>query len=335
MQFIRKHKKLSIVVMISLVAFVLFSVTFGRYIYNVIDNYILETKGFYFNSSVLSVNTKEIKMNNWDGSSNFPITIDLNNRKNSLVSTEADIEYQVGVKCSSGVTCTLSSSAGTLMVSEGSENFNVEMKPNAGKTFGPGDTVTIEISVTSLKPYKKTIKGKFIIGVENKGFSYSISDAVNDKYLTLDLTNSVSFYEASEAFSIVDDDGNTVNFAVGDIVSSDIYGDLSENDKEKCFSAIVNISFDPSIIYLDMTANSYLHRVECDSYLSGSNRDGKGNIKLDDGYYYVEQYCFKINATSSESIIFYKADKTKNYTYPIVNDESLISVNADIAEITS
>ena len=60
MKYIRKHKKISIIVFSCLVVFVLFTATFGRYIYNAIDNYILETKGFYFNSSVLGVNTKEL-----------------------------------------------------------------------------------------------------------------------------------------------------------------------------------------------------------------------------------------------------------------------------------
>ena len=53
MEFIRQHKKISIVVLSCLVVFLLVSVTFGKYIYNIVDSYILETKGMYFNSSVL------------------------------------------------------------------------------------------------------------------------------------------------------------------------------------------------------------------------------------------------------------------------------------------
>jgi len=46
MQKIRDHKKISIIVLVVLIIFVILSIAFGRYIYNMINNYILETKGF-------------------------------------------------------------------------------------------------------------------------------------------------------------------------------------------------------------------------------------------------------------------------------------------------
>ena len=58
MNLIRKHKKISITIMIILVLFLSIWVVFGRYIHNIVNQYILETKGFYFNSSILNVNGK-------------------------------------------------------------------------------------------------------------------------------------------------------------------------------------------------------------------------------------------------------------------------------------
>ena len=58
MNFIRKHKTISIIVMVFLSIFVVLSFTAGRYIKNIINSYILETKAFYFNSTVLGVMAK-------------------------------------------------------------------------------------------------------------------------------------------------------------------------------------------------------------------------------------------------------------------------------------
>ena len=49
------------------------------------------------------------------------------------------------------------------------------------------------------------------------------------------------------------------------------------------------------------------------------------------GFQYVSQFSFKVNASSSNSIIFYKDDITQNYTYPIVNNSSIIQVSVQKA----
>ena len=61
MQFVRKHRKLSIIILLILVFGMIASFTFARYIYNIVYDYILETKEFYFNSSILNVNNKTYK----------------------------------------------------------------------------------------------------------------------------------------------------------------------------------------------------------------------------------------------------------------------------------
>ena len=45
------------------------------------------------------------------------------------------------------------------------------------------------------------------------------------------------------------------------------------------------------------------------------------------GFQYVKKFSFKVNASSSNSILFYKNDVTQNYTYPIVNNSSIITVS--------
>lgn len=315
MKYIRKHKKVSIIVFSCLVVFVLFSATLGRYIYNAIDNYILETKGFYFNSSVLSVNTKEYKINNWDGVNGYPINIDLNNIKNSFVHTEADIDYEIGITCDSNVKCTSSKLAGKIVSTSKTDSFVVTMTPKDGVVFEAGDSAEVNISVFSIKPYKKVLKGKFIISVENVEFSYEIDDGPREDFLTLHMTNSIPYYKVQTAFG---------NYRVGDLVSLEDFDKLTETQKSYCYSAIVTILFDPRTLYLDMTTNSYLHRL-----------NGSEVTKTVNGYTYVAGYQFKVPATSSEKIIFYKADRTKDYTYPIVNSVSVVEVDALTAKESS
>ena len=67
MDFVRKHKKLSILILVIAILVLIFGTTLARYIYNVIHNYILESNEFYFNSTVLDMNGRQYRINNWDG----------------------------------------------------------------------------------------------------------------------------------------------------------------------------------------------------------------------------------------------------------------------------
>ena len=80
MKYIREHKKLSIITLVSLVGLLVLGIAYAKYFLNIINNYILETKKFYFNRSVLTVNNKHYQINNWDGISTYQITLDVNNR---------------------------------------------------------------------------------------------------------------------------------------------------------------------------------------------------------------------------------------------------------------
>ena len=310
MQFIREHKTFSIIVMVFLAVFLVFEFTYAGYIRNIIDNYILETKGFYFNSSVLSVTGKTHNINNWDGVNSYPITIDVNNKKNEIKGTTADIEYEIFYECSSNVTCTVNKTSSIIRVNSKTDSYQLIVTPV--EAFEKGEQATVKTYVTSTSPYEKTLVGTYIIGVEKNNFTYNIEDSVNSKYLVLNLTNSVAFYEVETAFS---------NYAVGDLISLEEYLTLSDENKEKCFSAKVTITVPTDKLALDMTENSYLHMVENSQV-----------TEVVDSHNYVSKYTFKIEATSSEKIVFYKYDISNNYTYPIINNNSIISVFADLAE---
>ena len=305
MKFIREHRTASTVVLILLVIFLTVTVVFGRYIKNILNEFILETKAFYFNSYVLSPNGKNYSITNWDGVNSYPLTIDVNNRKNSERYTKADILYDISVTCPSTVTCTLSKTSSIIEPSDETDNYTITVTPNTN--FYEGDTVKVETSVTSSSPYRKTMSATYTIGVEKSEFSYEIVDSVNAKYLTINFTNAISYYEVSEAFG---------TYAVGDQVSMEDYSLLSPADQAKCFSAIVTVEYDPHILLVDMTNKFYL------AHLASPYQE----IAID-GHQYVKKFTFKVNAGSNSSIIFYKDDITQNYTYPIVNNNSIIQVS--------
>ena len=45
------------------------------------------------------------------------------------------------------------------------------------------------------------------------------------------------------------------------------------------------------------------------------------------GYNYINTISFKIDALSSKTVKFYKNDTSQNYTYPIINQNSVIQVS--------
>jgi len=305
MKFVREHRTASIILLLLSFLFLTTTVVYGRYIRNIINNFILETKAFYFNSSILNINGKNYSITNWDGVNSYSLTIDLNNRKNDSRYTTSDITYNIQVTCPNSVSCTLSKNNGTIHPEDTTDSYVITVTPL--QNFYEGDTVKVSTSVTSLIPYSKTMSATYTIGVEKSDFSYDIVDSVNSKYLVLNLTNSISYYQVETAFG---------SYAVGDQVSLDDYSSLSDEDKAKCFSAIVTVQYDPHILWVDMTDSSFLRHLNTNYQEQTIN-----------GYRYVSKFSFKVNASSSNAIIFYKEDVTQNYTYPIVNPSSIISVS--------
>ncbi len=307
MNFVRKHKKISIIVLLVLVVLLSISLVFSRYILNLVNNYILETKGFYFNSTVLNVNDKGYSISNWNGVDSYTLTIDLNNRKSDARYTKADINYNIYADCPSTVTCVLSKNEGIIYENTHTDSYQLIVTPVS--SFGSGEEVTIKTYVESTAPYKKKLSATYNIGVEKSKFSYEIVDAPYDKYLKLNLTNAITYYEVETAFG---------SYNVGDVIKIEDYANLSDTDKAKCYSAIVTLTFDPSVVFLDMTDDDYLNR------LSTNYQEQTIN-----GHNYVKKFSFKVNATSTSTVLFYKDDITANYTYPVVNDNSIIQVDVN------
>ena len=287
-----KMKKNKIIfLMIMLVIFIFITTVFGRYITSSIHDFFLRSKEFYFYSDKLKEEGANYQVENWSGVDSYEIVINMNSRSNNLNVTSYDIDYDISYEYSDNIKCDISKTSGTIYASTNSDSFNIMLTPNT--KLDTGDTVWVEITATSKGPYKKTLIGKFTLVVGKENLSYTIDDIANIQYLELKINNTLSYYTVEQSFD---------SHKVGDRLTIDEYLSLSEENKRKCYSARVNINFNPENVLIDITNGTY--------------KDGT-NVQTTkiDGYTYVDSFSLSIDAITSVNIRFYKTDVTKDYTY--------------------
>ena len=310
MKFIRKHKIISTSILLVLVAFFIVGIVYAKYIYNIINNYILESKKFYFNSSVLSMNNKQYQINNWDGISTYFVTVDVSNKKTDERYTNSDIEYTISVECDdTKLTCVTSKNSGTIRKESHTDSYQVTITPKV--SFTAGESISFKTIASSTYPYEKELSATYTLNVVNSMFTYNIDDASGELALNLNLTNSMAYYEVEQAFG---------SYSVGDTISQEVYETLSDTNKAKCFSAKVTLTFDPNVVILDSTDESIKNRLSTgyqETTINGKN--------------YVSKYTFKVDAATNKKIIFYKNNPSLNYTYPITNPNSIVTVDVVLA----
>ncbi len=169
----------------------------AKYVYNVVHDYYLSSKDFYFSSDKLSINHTEYEItNNWSGAETYVITVNMSSKENDKAYTEADIEYQLTATCSDNISCTLSKNTGTIIGKENNgvneDYFTISINPAGASALSEGETAWVEITATSTAPYAQTLSGKLILEVGSSEISYEIMDAPNQPYLTVNITNSQS-----------------------------------------------------------------------------------------------------------------------------------------------
>lgn len=298
-----KLKKQQIIILILIIlCFITLTLTFGRYVVKTLNNFYLRSKEFYFYSDKLKENTAIYEIDNWTGVDPYTITINMNSLENNLKKTTYDINYNIEYTCTSNATCQISKQVGTILAQTNSDYFNLVITPNTGLKIG--DKVTVNIIANATSPYTKELSASFTLVVGREQLSYEIVDSKNREYLELDLTNTLSYYNVETAFG---------NYNVGDRIDVDTYLNLSTQDQEKCYSAIVTLKFDPREVLLDMTNENY----EKSTNITTININGSN---------YINGMTFKIDPISSAVVRFYKVDIGKDYTYPIINENSIIEV---------
>ena len=295
----KKQLMILIVIAITLCSFI---VIFGRYITKDIKDFFIRSKEFYFYSDKLNEELSIFQIDNWSGVDDYVLTINMNSRKNNIEAATYDIGYDIKYTCSDNVICQLSKTKGIIRSDTNTDFFNLTITPNA--QLDTGDKVVIEIEATSNTNYTKTIKGRFTLVVGKEKFSYQITDSVQNPYMELRLTNTLSYYIVDTAFD---------SYKSGQKIDSDTYLSLSEDKKQKCYSSIATIEFNPKEILLDITN---------ENYASATNI----KTKTIDGKNYVNSITIEIDAISSVNLRFYKADVTQNYTYPNADNLSIVKI---------
>ena len=303
MQRLNREKTLKILfVLIVFLSLTLFVKTLGRYVYNEIRDFYLSSHSFYFNSDKLSVGMSNEELDYYSGVDPYTITINLNSYKNNYVASSSDITYNISFECSSNATCSISKESGVIYASSHTDSFYVTITPT--ESLDEGDNIWVIVSASATSPYVKTLRGKFQLNVGKMGLTYAINDVKNRAYFDMSFTNTYDFYTIDDAF-----DGYTA----GERIDITTYLSLSDENKAKCSSAVIDINFDPSVVILDMTNELYLNAVRY------TTEEINGNA-------YINGLTFKIDALSSNTIRFYKADVSNNYTYPFENSSSIVNV---------
>lgn len=298
------RKKQIILVLIILIIIISLVVIFGRFITNSINNFFLRSGEFYFESDKLSEEGTTLQVDNWSGVDDYTFTININTRKNNIETATYDIPYEVKYSASDNVICNLSKENGIIYASNNSDSFTITITPNT--QLRTGDKVTIDLEVISTGEYKKTLKGKFILVVGQENISYEITDEKLNQYLELSITNTLSYYTVRENFD---------SYNVGDRIDVDTYLNLSQENKNKCYSGEIKLEFNPNEVLLDMTSEIYNEAKNIETI----------NIN---GNTYIRSFTINIDAISSVDIRFYKVDVTKDYTYPNNNNNSVIEVTS-------
>ena len=281
--------------------------TISRYAINSLNEFFDRSKEFYFYSDKLGEEESLFEINNWPGVDPYQIIINMNSRENNKLGTSYNIDYTITYSCTTNnAICELSKNSGTISATNNnSDNFVLTIIPNA--RYSTGDRVDVIITASATEPYEKTISGKFSLIVGKENIEYKIEDSVNSPYLEVNITNTQSYYIVDTPF-----DGHIS----GERINIDDYLSLTDENKNKCHSARITLTFNPSDVTLDMTNKNFI------------NSDWHSTTTMN-GYEYINGLRFNIEASSSETVRFYKQNIGEDYSYPDGTENSIIVFSAE------
>lgn len=194
----RKLNKKKIAIIILFIIMFITIPIFARYIYSNVKDVYLKSRNFSFSSNLLSTTAKTYQYANWSGIEDYELDFKLYSYENEL----SLFTYE-GSGLGYTLTCTVSdptkATAHIGSVSGASTNssyipnatnvksIKVYLKPIA--TLTAGETLTLTVSASTEKPYKKTISARFNIKITEEVITYKIEDSYNDVCATLKLLN--------------------------------------------------------------------------------------------------------------------------------------------------
>lgn len=277
--------------------------TLAKYVTLEFHSYYLQAKNFYFTSNRLKKTTATYMVNNWSGVGSFDISFDLSSEKNSYVYSDYDIPYTIRVVCPNDVICSLDKSSGTVFYQSETHSDTVTLSVTPTRNYSENERLTIYLEATSTAPYTETISANYVYVVGKQGITYQIDDEPNRPYLLLKITNAINYCKVITAFG---------DYPVDYLLDNSIYRTLSSDDKAKCQGEQITLGFNPNVVVLDTTSNIVNTATLGTTLINGTS--------------YVNSLNFYIEPVSTMAIKFYKAIPANNYTYPVVNGSSIITV---------
>ena len=297
------NRRRLIIILIIIVLILPVGITFSRYVTEVVKNYIMEANNFFFNSDKLVAGGTTYGINNWGGVGNIEFQIQLNNHKNNILTSDADIDYTLTTTCDgTSVICTLSANSGTIYRDEKTDNITLTVNPR--RPFNDNESITVGVSATSSSPYVKTLSATFVVTVGKGGINYEITDTDGSPYCIFKITNAQDTYKVITAFG---------DHPAGELLTTSEYLALSASERDNCASALVTLTFDPTDVILDTTSDIM--------------KNANFSTTTVNGIAYISSITFKVDVMTSMDIRFYKIDTSYNYTYPITNNTPIISFN--------
>lgn len=305
----KKKKKenifLKIIVLVVLIILISYGgATLAKYVIEEFHGYYLNSKHFYFTSNRLKENNPLYQVNNWSGVGSFNISFDLLSEKNSLVYADYDIPYTVSFTCPNDVICSVDKPSGTIYRASSTHSDTVTLSVNPQRAYLENEHLIIHISASSTSPYEKTITADFEYVVGKQGVTYEIEDVANQAYMILKVTNAINFCTVVQAFG---------NYNVGASIPNSVYRRLNSADKPKCVSKEIALNFSPNNILLDTTSSIIDNSTYTNTTINGVT--------------YINSLTFNIEPLSTVAIKFYKKNTSLNYTYPLGNNTSIVTVN--------
>lgn len=194
----KKSRKIKVIIILVLILTLIltYGVSFAKYAYNNVLNYYYKSKDFYFSSNSLDLEEVSNVNNAWDGNN---VYFDIKNYLNDSLITDYDISYKV--ECStnnSNYKCNINDNESTYngVLSSSKACFdednniiadinNIDDCTNNGYNWFDNKTVSklyfnvssldntlvddveVSIKVTSTSPYKKVLKGKFVLSKQS------------------------------------------------------------------------------------------------------------------------------------------------------------------------
>ena len=302
-----KKRRLIIIGILVVVAAVILSMnakTLAKYVTDRISSYFIKSKDFYFTSDLLTVEESTYELSSWSGIGAFDVSFNIYSKDNELLYTESDIPYTITVDCPQDVICSPSSINGVLYQSSvnHSENININVSPQ--RIFIADEVVSVRVTAKSTSPYVKTLKAVFNYKVGKEGVTYEIKDEAGQAYLFLKVTNNMDYCTVREAFS---------TYSVGDRISSDDYRLLDSNNKKKCVSKYLNVSFSPNNVLLD-TTSSIMDDITYTTTTINSIS-------------YINSLSYRVAPGSAFQIKFYKTNPLIDNTATVLTNNSILVVS--------